>query len=114
MKDVQQLPLVLVQTLHLHIENGSGVHIDAVVFFDIFRQPKLVLVLDIHELLLAFLVVRVYFQLLYMGQVGDPFVTDLISHPLSQQGVAVQQEAALGDTVGLIVELLRHHLVEVF
>ena len=48
-----------------------------------------------------------------MGQVSDPLVADLIRHPVRQQGIAVEQEAALGDAVGLVVELLRHHLIEI-
>ena len=33
-------------------------------------------------------------------------VADMFGNPVCQQGIAMQQETALGDTVGLIVELL--------
>ena len=35
-------------------------------------------------------------------------------YPVCKQRVSMKKESSLGDTVRLIVELLRHHLVEVF
>ena len=99
--------------LYLHVEDGSGIHVDAVVLLDVFCQAYLVLVLDIHKLLLTSLVVGVNLQLLHVGQVGDPVVTDLVGHPVSQQRIAVEEETSLSNTVGLIVELLGHHLIEI-
>ena len=113
MQDVQQLALVLMETLYLHVEDGARIYGDSVVLQDVFRQTHLVLVLDIHELLLGLLVVRVNLQLRDLGQVGDPLVADVGRYPVSQQRVSVKQETALGDAVGLVVELLRHHLIEV-
>ncbi|SCH33629.1 Uncharacterised protein [uncultured Clostridium sp.] len=113
MQDVQQLTLVLMQSLNLYIEDGARVYGDTVVLLDVFRQTHLVLILDVHEFLLRLLVVCVDFQLADLGQVGDPLVADVVGHPLSQQRIAVKQETTLGNTVGLVVELLRHHLVEI-
>ena len=61
---IEQLPLVLVNTLYLHIENGARVYINAVVLFDVFSQTYFVLVLDVHELMLALLIVHIYLELL--------------------------------------------------
>ena len=112
-QDVEQLALVLMQTLYLHIEDGSRIHIDAVVLLDILCQTHLVLILDVHKFLLCFLVIRIHSQLLDLGQVGDPLVTDVCRYPVCQQRVSVQQEAALRDTVGLVVEFLREHFIEI-
>ena len=37
----------------------------------------------------------------------------MVCYPVSQERVAVKKESSLCDTVGLVVELLGHHLVEV-
>ena len=113
MQNVQQLALVLMETLYLHVEDGARIYGDSVVLQDVFRQAHLVLILDIHELLLGLLVVGVNLQLRDLGQVGDPLVSDVGRYPVSQQRVAVKQETALSDAVGLVIELLRHHLIEV-
>ena len=112
-KDVQQLALVLMQTLDLDVEDGARIHVDAVVLLDIIREAQLVAVLDVHELRLALRVVHIDLELLQGRKVRDPLVADLPGDPVCQQRVSVQQEAALGDAVGLVVELLRVHLVEV-
>ena len=83
MKNIHQLALILVKTLYLHIEDGTRVHVDSVVFLDVFGQADLVLVLDVHELLLALRIIRVYRQTVDMRQVCDPFASDLSSHPFS-------------------------------
>ena len=36
----------------------------------------------------------------------------MVADPARQQRICVQQETSLGDTVGLVVELLGEHLVE--
>ena len=81
MQDVHQLSLIFMETLYLHIEDGPGIHVDAVVLLDVFCQADLVLILDVHELSLALLIVCVNGQLFNMGQVCDPLVSDLIGHP---------------------------------
>ncbi len=61
-QNIQQLSLVLMQPLHLYVENGAGIYFNTIVLQNIFCQTDLVLILDIHELLLCFLVVRIYLQ----------------------------------------------------
>ena len=114
MEDVHQLALIFVKPLDLHVENGARVHVNTVVLFDVPGEAQLVLVLDVHELKLALLILCKELQLLDMGKVGNPFITYLGSDPVRQKGVAVKQEPSLGYAVCLVVELLRHHLIEVF
>ena len=94
------------------IERGST-SIPLVVLEDIFCQAYFVLVLDVHELFLRLGVVHVDFQFLHLGQIRDPLVADLIGDPLGQALVGVKQESSLRDAVGLVVELLGEHLIEV-
>ena len=58
MKDVHQLPLILMETFYLYIEDGIWIYIDAVVLLDVFGQAYLVLVLDLLEFLLCFLIIH--------------------------------------------------------
>ena len=113
MENVHQLPLVLMKPLYLHVEDRPGVHIDPVMLLNILCQAQLVMILDVHKLLLAFLIVHIHRQLLDLGQIRDPLVADLIRDPVRQHRIAVEQEASLGDAVGLVVELLGHHLIKI-
>ena len=47
MHGAEKLALVLMQTLDLDIEDGSGIHVNAVVLLDIFRETQLVP--DVHR-----------------------------------------------------------------
>ena len=47
------------QTFYLNIEDGTRIDIDAVVLLDVFCQTDLVLVLDIHEFVLALLIIHI-------------------------------------------------------
>ena len=64
--------------------------------------------------MLCLLVVGIQRKLMDLRQIGDPVIAHLICHPLSQQRIAVEQEPSLCDTVCLVVEFLRHHLIEIF
>ena len=48
-----------------------------------------------------------------MRQVGYPVVPDVFVNPLGQQWVAMVEEPSLGNAVGLVVELLREHQIEI-
>ncbi len=112
MEDIHQLTLIFMETLYLYIKDGAGIHINAVILLDVFCQAELVLVLNVHKLLLAFLVGSVNLQLLDMGQISNPLIPYLGRYPVSQQRVPMKEETPLGNAVGLIVKLLRIHLVE--
>ncbi len=82
-------------------------------FQNIFCKPHLILILNIHKLLLSLLIIGIDLKLADLRQIRDPLVTNMIRYPICQQRVAVKKEPTLSDSVGLIIELLRHHLVEV-
>ena len=101
------------QTLDLYVKDRAGINFDSVVLKDVVGKTDLILVLDVEEFLPGLLVIRIDSEFFHAGQVGDPLVADVIGNPVCQQRVAVQQETSLGNTVGLVVELLGEHLVEV-
>ena len=113
MKDVHELSLVFMKTFYLNIEDGSRIDIDAVVLLDVLCKTDLVLVLNIHEFLLALLIIHINRKLFNIGEICDPLISDLVGHPVCKQRVAVKQETSLGNTVCFIIKLLRHHLIEV-
>ena len=61
MQNIEQLSLILMQTLYLHIKDRSRIDLDAIVLFDIFRQTQFVLVFDVHELMLCLFIIRIEF-----------------------------------------------------
>ena len=114
MKDVHELSLVFMKTFYLNIEDGSRIDIDAVVLLDVLCKTDLVLVLNIHEFLLALLIIHINRKLFNIGEICDPLISDLIGHPVCKQRVSMKKESSLCDTIGLVVEFLRHHFVEIF
>ena len=113
MENVHELALVFVQALDLNIEDGARVHDNAVVLENVIREAHLVLVLDVHVLLAAPLIVHIDAELLHLGEVRDPLIADALRNPVGEQRVRVEQETALRDAVGLVVEFLGRELVEV-
>ena len=101
------------QTLDLDIENRVRVDFDVVVAQDVVRQSLLVLVLDVHELLLSLRIIDIELETGDFGEICDPAVADLVCNPGREERVAVKQETSLRDTICLVVEFLRHHLVEI-
>ena len=90
------------------------IDIDAVVLLDVFCKTDLVLVLNIHEFLLALLIIHINRNFFNIGEICD-LISDLVVSPSLQGAVSVKQETSLGDTVCLIIKFLRHHLTsEVF
>ena len=114
MKDVHELTLILVQALNLYIKYRSGIDLDTVMLENVLGQSYLVLVLDVHELMLRLLVVRIYLQMTQYSKIRDPLVTDMGGHPLCQERIGMKEEPSLCDTVRLVVELVGHQLVEIF
>ena len=92
MKDVHELSLVLLQTFYLNIEDGTRVNVDSVVFLDVLRKTDLVLVLNVHEFLLALLIIHINRKLFNIGEICDPLISDLVGHPVCKQRVAMKQE----------------------
>ena len=113
MENVHQLALILMKPLDLHVENRARVHVNAVILLDISGKAQLILILDVHKLKLALLIPCKEFQLLDVGKAGNPLIANFGGDPVCQQRIAVKQEPSLGYAVCLVVELLRHHLIEV-
>ena len=80
---------------------------------DVLCQTHFILALDLHELLLGFCIRCVRNQTCKLHQFCDPAVADMLCHPVCKQRIAVHQETSLRDAVGLVVELLREHLVKI-
>ncbi|GFI29800.1 hypothetical protein IMSAGC013_01187 [Lachnospiraceae bacterium] len=89
MQNVQKLALVLMETFYLHIKNGTGIYLNAVMLADILCQTQFILVFNIHKFLLRFLIVCIDRQFFQMGQVGYPVVSNIFIHPFCQQRIAV-------------------------
>ena len=102
MKDVQKLTLILVQTFYLYIKDGTGIYLDTVVLHDVLSQTHFVLVLDIHKLLLRFLIVSIDFQFVDLRQIRNPVISYMRGHPVRQKRIRMQQESSLGDAVCLV------------
>ncbi len=111
-QQVQDLPLVFVNTLHLAVENGIGIDPDRRAAFlelllDDFRQTFFAGELAFPPLALKRAIAwPERHELFELIQIGDPPVADGIGDELRQRRIAFEQPAALGDAVGLIVELL--------
>ncbi len=58
MQDVEELPLVLMQSLYLNIKDRIRVDLDAVVDLDILCKADLVFTLDLHEVIKRACIVR--------------------------------------------------------
>ncbi len=114
MQNVEQLSLVLMQALHLHVKNGIRVNGNSVVFLDIFCKAHLVPALDFHKFLLCRGVACILCNTVYHRKVHNPVLTDFLRHPVSKKRVSVKQESSLRNTVCLVVELARIHLIEIF
>ena len=111
---VQQLALVLVQALDLHVEDGIRVDHHTLALGDPLGKVALVSGLDFTELLHDALVGGVAAQFLEIVEVGDPGVTTRkASKQRRQARVNHPQPAARRNTVGLVVELLRPQRVPI-
>ena len=114
MQNIQKLSLVLMKSLNLYIKDGTRIYFDAIVLFNIFCQAYLILVFNVHKFLLTFFVIYIDRQFINLGKVCNPVIPDLICNPGCQFWISMKQESSLGDAICFVVELLRHHLVEIF
>ena len=102
------------QTFYLNVKDRARIYIDSVMLFDIFRKANFILVFNFHKFTSCVFVFNKWFQLCNLRQICDPSVTDLICDPISKKWVSMCEETSLCDSVCLIVEFLRHHLIEIF
>ena len=114
MQYIQELAFIFVETFYLHVKNGARVHVNAVVFFNVFSETHFILVFDLHKFTSCVLIFHIWSELCDLRQVCDPAVADLICNPVCKQRIAVSQKSSLGNAVCLVVEFLRHHFIEIF
>ena len=81
---------------------------------DILCKANFILVFDLHELTSCLFILFQWFQLGDLREICNPAITDLTGDPVCKQRISMSQETSLRDTIRLIVELLRHHLIEIF
>ncbi|OQA24790.1 MAG: hypothetical protein BWY59_02034 [Verrucomicrobia bacterium ADurb.Bin345] len=112
-QDVENLPLVLVQPLDLHIEQRLRIHHDPVVLQNQLGEPTLVLMLDRAEPRLELGIFHHRLKPLQLLEVGDPAVADFFRDQLRKAGIGLEQPPALRDAVRLVVELSGIQLAEV-
>ena len=110
---VHLLPLVLVQTLCLDIENGVRIDLDIPGVLQILRKTRLVAALDGHQIAENLLVIRILPEFLQLLRMADEVIPDLSGNVASKLRIAGEQPSAEGNPVRLVVKLLRIDVVEI-
>ena len=113
MQDVQELTLVFVDTLDLHVEERVHVDIHALRCLEVLGEAFLVLLLDSHEFLLELGVLRKLFELLEFIEILDPAFADLGGDEFRHSRVCLADPATRRHAVRLVVELFGPQFVEV-
>jgi hypothetical protein len=85
---VEQLPLVFVDALDLHVEQGIGIDLDAQPLADDLRQARLVVALDAHEGVAEGGVVGQRRQLPQLVEVLEPALADAAADQRDRPGLA--------------------------
>ena len=112
-QEIEQLALVFVHALDLHVEERVAIDVHAVLRFDVPGELVLVPLLDRAHLGAEGGVFGVRGQLLELLELRDPPVPDTAGDGVRQEGIRGQQPAAGSYAVGDVVEAVREHLVEV-
>ncbi len=111
-ENVQQLPLVFVDALHLHVEQRIHRHVDAGAPVHLFRQRDLVGPLDVAELRAEAGVVGRPAQALDLFEVVFPRRSQPLGQQPRQAHVRLLEPAAHRDAVGDVDEAIRIHARE--
>ena len=106
MQHIEQLALVLVDALDLHIKQAVGADGDACGLLDVSGQPGLVGVFDGHDLALKRGVGAVGVEPLELLQVQTPAVAQCAVEQRGQAGISLRQPAPGRHTVGHVGEAL--------
>ena len=110
---IEQLALVLVDALDLDIEHRGRIEHHAGVMLNHIGQALLVGQANSPPALLEGRIVSQRLELRQALQIGLPAVADRLGEQVSQLRVGAGDPATRGHAVGLVVELLRPHFVEV-
>ena len=113
MQHVQMLALVLVDALHLDVEQRTGIDHDAGALADVARQPFLVGTLDAAPLLLEGAVPDPGLEGLEPREIRHPALAHRLIEQLRERRVAEHHEAARRHPIGDVAEALRPELRKV-
>ena len=111
--DVEELALVLVDALDLDVEDRVRVEPQSHAVADEMREAVLVLALHLGEGVLEGRVVGVLLEVAERVDVVEEARADGVDEQVGQAGVALLEPAARGDAVGLVVDAVGEHAVEV-
>ena len=114
MEDVEELAFVFVEPLHLHVKDGVGVDLDAVMFPDVFCQFYFVFPFDLRQFLEHFLIACEGEHFFQIVQIAHPVFADLAADEFAETGVCLAEPAAGGDAVGHIDKLAGIEVRKVF
>mmetsp|Transcript_15868 Transcript_15868/g.40296 ORF Transcript_15868/g.40296 Transcript_15868/m.40296 type:complete len:476 (+) Transcript_15868:1271-2698(+) len=113
-QNIQHLALVLVNALHLNVEQSIRGNLHAAQLLNLRSQLRLRQLLHLNPATLELAVVRVTLQTLEQVQARDPRVrTKRLVDEIAQRRVAECKPASRRDAVRLVLKLLRVHLVEI-
>jgi hypothetical protein len=112
-QDVEQLALILMHPFNLYIKERLRIDRYPCELPDDDGKPCLVSSLDAEELLLKSRIWRTRFQRFECFQIRNPRRTDGVRQQLRQEGVGLQQPAALGNAIRFIVKTFRPELEEI-
>ncbi len=102
LQHVQQLPLIFVDALDLHVEQRAGIDLDAEPFADQLGERHLVAVFDLPELLLERGVAGIVLHPHQIARIIEHAFAAGGARELGQPGIGEHQPAAEGDAVGLV------------
>ena len=111
--DVEQLALVFVDALDLHVEQRGRIDLDAEPLADQARQRRLVVKLDGAELLLEFDVAGAGFDQAELRRIVEHGFAAGLAQQIGQLRIRQHQPAAEGDAVGLVGDAAGIEMVEI-
>ena len=113
-ESVHKLTLVLVNSLDLDIEEGILIDSNTTVLVDPVGKSLLVSHLDISPCLSEIGIILLAVKLGNLSQISRPvLVAEVLGVEGSKFGVTAHNPSSGGDTIGLVLELVREDLVEV-
>ena len=110
---IELLAFVLVETLHLDVEDRIRADLNILCLFQISAQRLFIFMLDLDQLFEHCIIVLIFEQFFKLCRILLISLSDQAVNVLCQERIAVDEPAAECNAVCLIVKLLRIDLVEV-
>ena len=104
MQHVEQLPLVLVKPLHLHVEERAAIDLEFGLLLDVGGERVLVALLDLAHLAPEGLVLGERLEAVQLLEVDGPAVSDPGGDGVGEERVRLEQPPARSHSVGVVVE----------